>query len=165
MQQRHWPWVVLLVLGCGTTPGRKGGEDSAPPPKSEATLAVERAVMAADIELEKATAAKGVEGWVAGFAPQAVQHHHDGKVSVGPEQIRAAMTKVFSDANFRLTWRPVKAEAIGTDLGLTVGVWETLRREADNWKVTATGKYVTIWQKQPDGRWKIIEDVGTKSAI
>ena len=75
---------------------------------------------------------------------------------------KKAMEELFSkraDTAFVLTWEPVfeKISASG-DLGYTYGYYKS--------KVKATGSegrgmYLTIWQRQPDGKWKFVLDTGT----
>ncbi len=66
----------------------------------------------------------------------------------------------------RLTWYPVLADvAQSGDLGYTTGPWTMLQ----NGQPQATGEYVTVWRKQPDGQWKFavnmgIERIGTAPA-
>ena len=58
----------------------------------------------------------------------------------------------------RLTWKPGVADvAASGDLGYTVGTYE-LRSPAG---LVRTGKYMTVWRKQPDGSWKFVADGGT----
>jgi len=64
-----------------------------------------------------------------------------------------------SDTSFTLTWEPVYEKiAASGDLGYTYGYFIS--------RVKATGEegrgtYLTIWQKQPDGKWKFVMDTGT----
>jgi ketosteroid isomerase-like protein len=58
----------------------------------------------------------------------------------------------------RLTWKPAVADvARSGDLGYTVGTYE-LRSPGG---LVRTGKYMTVWKKQPDGSWKFVADGGT----
>ena len=57
----------------------------------------------------------------------------------------------------QLTWYPVLADvAQSGDLGYTTGPWTMLQ----NGQPQATGEYVTVWRKQPDGQWKFVVDMG-----
>jgi ketosteroid isomerase-like protein len=60
-----------------------------------------------------------------------------------------------------LEWAPVAAEvARSGELGYTWGFYEVRAHEPGGRLVTGYGKYTTIWQKQPDGAWKVILDIG-----
>ncbi|MCC3154510.1 nuclear transport factor 2 family protein [Hymenobacter sp. BT770] len=59
----------------------------------------------------------------------------------------------------RLTWYPVLADAAQSgDLGYTTGPWTALLND----KPQASGEYVTVWRKQPDGKWKFVVDMGVE---
>jgi ketosteroid isomerase-like protein len=67
-----------------------------------------------------------------------------------------------NDTSYTLTWKPFAAEASSSgDLGFTYGVYSLMLPDT-----TLSGTYVSIWKKQPDGKWKFILDsgnAGTKS--
>ena len=57
----------------------------------------------------------------------------------------------------RLTWYPVLADvAQSGDLGYTTGPWNLLQND----RPQAAGEYVTVWRKQPNGKWKFVVDMG-----
>ena len=61
-----------------------------------------------------------------------------------------------------LIWQPIFAFAAGAaDLGYTTGMWE-LKKENEPLSL-GFGHYVTVWAKQPNGKWKIALDVGTEN--
>ncbi|MGH7618733.1 MAG: YybH family protein [Gemmatimonadaceae bacterium] len=56
-----------------------------------------------------------------------------------------------------LTWRPVYALAAASgDLGFTVGEYIATGRSPSGAAVQRFGKYLTVWQRQPDGTWKFV---------
>src|SRR5438094_956528 len=61
-----------------------------------------------------------------------------------------------------LIWQPTFAFAAGAaDLGYTTGMWE-LKKENEPLSL-GFGHYVTVWAKEPKGKWKIALDVGTEN--
>ena len=59
-----------------------------------------------------------------------------------------------------LTWEPAYAEvALDGDLGYTTGPYE-LRDRAKPGEPARYGHYVSLWQKQPSGLWKVVLDAG-----
>jgi ketosteroid isomerase-like protein len=61
-----------------------------------------------------------------------------------------------------LIWQPIFAFAAGAaDLGYTTGMWELKKRNEP--LSLGFGHYVTVWAKQPKGKWKIALDVGTEN--
>ncbi len=61
--------------------------------------------------------------------------------------------------NSVLFWWPVFA-GISTDgkLGFSTGPWEFSASKSD--KPSAFGYYATVWEQQPDGKWKMAADIG-----
>jgi ketosteroid isomerase-like protein len=58
-----------------------------------------------------------------------------------------------------MSWQPTKAEASrGGDLAYTVGTYQFTLNNAKGKPVTDRGKYMTVWKKQPDGKWKAVAD-------
>jgi len=64
-------------------------------------------------------------------------------------------------AGTSLTWRPVYASAAASrDLGFTIGEYIATGRGPSGAAVQRFGKYLTVWQRQPDGSWKFLIDGG-----
>lgn len=56
-----------------------------------------------------------------------------------------------------LSWYPVLADAAQSgDLGYTTGPWTSFQND----KPQTSGEYVTVWRKQPDGKLKVVVDMG-----
>jgi len=118
-------------------------------------------LMQLDRDFDKATAEKGVDGWVAYFAPNGSMLGDTSKPTTGLAEIRAQMEPVFKDSTFTLRWHPTKAEMmIPGVIGYTVGRWERIRKDKENKWMKSTGTYSTTWKKQPDSSWKIVLDSG-----
>jgi len=62
---------------------------------------------------------------------------------------------------YQLTWTPTDATmGPSGDIGYTWGHFEGHSKDANGNPVTTTGRYITIWRKQPDGTWKVVLDAG-----
>jgi ketosteroid isomerase-like protein len=115
-----------------------------------------------DRDFDKATAERGVDGWVMYFAPNGSMLGDTSQPTTGLAAIRADMEPALSDTNFSLRWHPVKAEMlIPGVLGYTVGRWERIRKTKEGTVIKKTGTYTSVWKKQPDGSWKIVLDTGS----
>jgi ketosteroid isomerase-like protein len=119
-------------------------------------------LMQLDRDFDKATAAKGVDGWIAYFAPNGSMLSDTSQPTTGLAAIRRDMEPALSDKHFSLRWHPVKAEMMMPGvLGYTVGRWERIRKNPDGSILKkTTGTYTSVWKKQPDGSWKIVLDTG-----
>jgi ketosteroid isomerase-like protein len=64
------------------------------------------------------------------------------------------------DSSFVMTWRPTGWKlSKSNDLGYTYGEYEVRLKANDS---TFNGTYLSIWQKQTDGKWKFVLDTGNQ---
>ena len=117
--------------------------------------------METDRAFNRATAARGIDGWVefaaddAAFMPEGVDFVR------GKDAVRQAYAPMFARKGFSLTWEPIEAVVSASgDLGYTLGRWKSSAINPEGKTVTGQGKYVTIWKKQKDGSWKAVVDIG-----
>ena len=68
--------------------------------------------------------------------------------------------------DYQLTWTPTDA-AMGPsgDMGYTWGHFDGHSKDANGNAVTTSGRYITIWRKQPDGNWKVVLDAGSNEPV
>lgn len=143
---RSVPLICLFAIACG--PGEPAATES-----SDADQ-----IFAADEEFNRVTGQLGAAGWVDFFAPDGRMVANGAEIT-GKEAIREAMEPYLSAV--RLEWRPTRAAArAGSDLGYTVGRYRATPKENPD-SVIDTGTYVTIWERQADGSWKVALDVGS----
>ena len=65
-----------------------------------------------------------------------------------------------NDSLFVMTWEPKSASiAASGDLGYTYGVYSIRQLENDS---VFFGSYVTIWKRQPNGKWKFVLQSGNE---
>lgn len=113
-----------------------------------------------DREFARATAERGVEGWVEFFAPEGFMFTGPDRV-VGPAAIRRVMEPFLSDPTLDFTWSPESAWMDDDgELGYTIGRYER-RTTRDGEVNVATGWYLTVWRRQQDGRWLVEADIGS----
>ena len=66
-----------------------------------------------------------------------------------------------ADTAFVLTWEPQFARvAQSGDLGYTYGYWKLVPK--NNPEKFSRGTYATVWQRQPNGEWKFVLDLGNQ---
>lgn len=119
-------------------------------------------LMDADRGFAKATAERGVDGWVAHFADHGVMLPAGRPLVRGRQAIADLMRPAFDSEGFSLLWEPTEADvSLSGELGYTLGRYERTAVDSDGSEVSSTGKYVTIWKRQADGSWRVIVDIGT----
>jgi ketosteroid isomerase-like protein len=67
--------------------------------------------------------------------------------------------------DYQLTWTPTDAMmGPSGDMGYTWGHFEGRSKDANGNPVLTSGRYMTVWRKQPDGSWKVVLDAGANDA-
>ena len=142
-------FLPLLLISCGTS----GDAET-----------MRRDLMEADRAFAAETAVRGLEGWLAWFDQDAAVFPRDRAVIRGIDQIRAFYVETgFDPAG--LKWEPERAE-ISDDgtFGMTYGAWTMVDAADDGGSEIATGKYMTVWRKTPQGDWRVVADMGSTDA-
>lgn len=118
-------------------------------------------LFAADRAFAAAVADSGAPAWNARLAQDVAKPGSGGLLLLrGIEPVSAFDKSIFEDPSRMLIWEPTDAVSY-TDrrTGVTVGRSAWVRRNART-DTMSRGRYLTLWRKQPDGRWKIILDTG-----
>jgi uncharacterized protein (TIGR02246 family) len=107
----------------------------------------------------KAWAAKDVNAIAANYASNGSMIVPNAPIATGPEQIRGMMTEFFKDPAVKLEFEVTGTEVAG-DLGYQRGNYTLHVTDGKTKKpLTEKGTYLTIYKKQADGSWKIVEDI------
>jgi ketosteroid isomerase-like protein len=122
--------------------------------------AAKRAIRIADLELAKAVADRSLQSFLTLVDDEAVFFGRD--VSRGKDAVSKAWLPFFTDRNLFLKWHPNQVYVSSSaDLGYSIGEYQRIGKDSSGNPTTATGSYVSIWRKQPDGKWKIVLDIGS----
>jgi ketosteroid isomerase-like protein len=122
--------------------------------------AAKRAIRNADLELARAVADRSAESFRALVDEDAMFFGKD--LSRGREAVMRSWLPLFTDRSLFLKWRPLQIEVASSgDLGYSIGEYERIAKDHSGNPTTATGNYVSIWRKHPDGKWRIVLDIGS----
>ena len=146
--------VSLAVAGCAAPPP----PEPAPPPDTRA--ADEAAIRAAAKEWEAAGQAKDASKFASFYAEQATVMMEDAPdVSGSPAQIQEVMGGMMKDPNFALSFAPTQVTvARSGDLAYDTGTYTLTLTGPDKKPALESGHYVTVWQKNAEGVWKVVID-------
>ena len=88
----------------------------------------------------------------------------DTHIMEGKQAILDGMKPELGDPNFSLVFAPTKVEvARSGDLAFSKGWFKYTTTDPKTGKrVGQSGNYVEVYKKQPDGSWKIAEDIATE---
>jgi ketosteroid isomerase-like protein len=108
----------------------------------------------------KDVAERGGAGFADWFAEDGVVLGNGQAPLVG--RVAIARSTTWSPKNYQLTWTPIDA-VMGPsgDIGYTWSHFEGHSKDANGNPVTTSGRFITIWRKQPDGNWKVVLDAGS----
>lgn len=156
---------LLMLAGAANLPVQAqlpepGTQSAAPNPLVDSTANPGKMLL---FDLDKRFAAdvgaRGGAAFADWFAADAVS------LSNGKAPIFGAVAIVKSATwlpkEYQLTWTPTDAlMGPSGDMGYTWGHFEGHSKDSNGNPVTASGRYITVWRKQPDGSWKVVLDAG-----
>ncbi len=99
--------------------------------------------------------------WISLWADDGVQMPPDDPARVGKEQIRAGMKPLFDQLNLDIVIHSIEDARICGDLGFTRCIYTlkaTPKAGGETIDVMPEGKALTLYERQPDGSWKIVYD-------
>lgn len=137
-----------------------GTQTEAPNPLVDTTIKPGKVLL---FQLEAKFAAdvakRGGAGFADWFANDGVTLGNGVAPVIGKFAIGKSTTWLPKD--YQLTWTPTDAAMSPSgDMGYTWGHFEGHSKDAAGNPVTTSGRYITIWRKQPDGTWKVVLDAG-----
>jgi ketosteroid isomerase-like protein len=143
--------AALLLSGCG------GG--SAPAPQGPVIADAATAIAADEEQWNRDYAARDTERLIGHYAPGASMKAPNLPLLTGG-WVRSSFESAMTDPAFSMTFRHDRIEvARSGDLAYSRGHYRmTWTDQQSRQPTTGYGDYLTIWQKQPDGRWKVLED-------
>lgn len=159
--------LLMMPVGCGDVARPPAGDDRTALPEgtlvADAESLLQAELQQTDREFARRVRETRLEGWVEAFAEEGMVLPAIGPVARGPNEIRELYAPLFADPDFEITWSPVGAEVASSgDFGYTFGDWQTSLPAggAGGQAKNEGGKYVTIWRREEDGRWRVILDIG-----
>ena len=157
--------LLVVVTGAATLlhgqlpePGNLSA--SAPNPLSDPTVKPGKMLLF-DLEARfaKDVLERGGAAFADWFAEDAVALGNGAAPLVG--KVAIAKSANWSPKDYQLTWTPTDATmGPSGDVGYTWGHFEGHSKDANGNPVTTSGRYITIWRKQPNGSWKVVLDAG-----
>ena len=145
-------------------PGSSGTEQTAPNPAlnplTDSTVSPgEMLLFDLEAKMQKDVTERGGPGLAAWFAPDGVLLGNGAAPVIGKVAIEKFAS--WSPKDYQLTWTPTDAVmGPGGDMGYTWSHYEGHSKDANGNPVTTSGRFITIWRREPDGSWKVALDAG-----
>ena len=136
--------ITTFVLGLATAGVCLAGDSKA-----------EQALRDADDAWSKAAASKDLDKTVSYYSTDATVLPPNASAATTKEAIKKIWQDMFASPGVAISWKATKVEvAKSGDLGFVSGTYEFNMNDASGKPVTDKGKYVEVWKKQADGKWK-----------
>lgn len=159
----------VFLLGSASKPAHSqllepSAPAQAPNPLTDSTVNPGKMqLFSLEERFEKDVIARGGAGFASWFAPDGVALGNGKAPVVG--EVAIAQSATWSPKDYQLTWTPTDAMmSPDGDMGYTWGHYEGRSKDANGNPVLTSGRYITVWRKQPDGTWKVVLDAGADDA-
>jgi ketosteroid isomerase-like protein len=155
VKQHAWRWIgTAIVLGSIL---------SCAPQQPAATADTraddEAAIRKADMDWANTAQSKQVDAWMTYYTDDVAVLPPNESMAIGTEQARKSIGGLLALPGLNLKWTPSKTGvARSGDLGYSYGAYEMTFNDPKGNPVSDKGKYVEVWKKQPDGKWKCAVD-------
>lgn len=139
--------VALFSSACG----------SSTPPDTRA--ADEKAIRDLDAQWSKAAASNNLDAVLAYYTDEASLLPPNEPIADNRQAIRASWA-AFLVPGTSLSWEANRVDVSrSSDLAYTQGTYQATMKDAKGAMVPDHGKYVEVWKKQADGKWKVVADM------
>ena len=140
--------LALLSVGCS------------PQPAPDTRAADESAIREADIAWSNAAVAKQLDTILPYYTDDASIYPANAPMATGKDAIRKVWEQLVQLPGFSVHWQPTQVEAARSgDLGYSRGTYEMTMNDPKGNPVTDRGKYVVVWKKEADGKWRAVADI------
>lgn len=157
-------WLGSVVAHAQLTIPQSGDQSSTPNPLVDSTVKPGKVFLfKLEAQFAKDVAAEGGAGFASWFADDGVTLGNGKPPVVG--KVAIEKSAAWTPQQYHLTWTPTDAVMSSEgDMGYTWGHFEGRSKDAQGNPVLTSGRYMTIWRKQPDGSWKVVLDAGADDA-
>ena len=136
--------VLTLILGLVAAAICLAGDTKA-----------EQALRDADAAWSKAAESKDLDKTLSYYSADATVLPPNASAATTKEAIKTIWQDMLASPGLVISWKATKVEvAQSGDLGFVSGTYELTVNDASGKPVNERGKYVEVWEKKADGKWK-----------
>ncbi len=122
--------------------------------------AIEQALRDLDAQWSSAAGVKDLEKTISFYSADAIVMPPNASAATSSEAIRKVWQDLLASPGLVISWKTGKVEvAKSGDLACLSGAYELTINDASGKPVNDHGKYVQVWEKQSDGKWKCGTDI------
>jgi len=113
-----------------------------------------------DAQWSATAGTKDLDKTVSYYSDDAIVMPPNAPSATTKEAIRNVWQDLLASAGLVISWKTTKVEvATSGDLACLSGTYELTMNDASGKSVNDHGKYVEVWEKQSDGKWKCGNDI------
>jgi ketosteroid isomerase-like protein len=150
------------AAGCGAAAQmpEPGAQSDAPNPLIDTTVNPGKVLLfKLEADFAKDVSGRGGAAFADWFAGDGVALGNGAAPLIGKVAIVKGAN--WSAKDYQLTWTPTDAMmGPSGDMGYTWGHFEGHSKDANGNPITTSGRYITMWRREPDGKWKVVLDAG-----
>jgi ketosteroid isomerase-like protein len=129
-------------------------------PAADTKSGIEKALRDLDAQWSAAAGAKNVDKTVSFYSNDAIVMPPNASSATTKEAIRKVWQDLLASPGLVISWKTTKVEvAKSGDLACLIGTYELIMNDPSGKPVNDRGKYVEVWEKQADGKWKCGADI------
>jgi ketosteroid isomerase-like protein len=124
------------------------------------TKGIEQNLRDLDDQWSTAAGAKDLEKTVSFYSEDAIVMPPNAPAATTKEAIRKVWQDLLASPGLVMRWKTTKVEAANSgDLACISGTYDMTMNDPSGKPVNDHGKYVEVWEKQADGKWKCGTDI------
>jgi ketosteroid isomerase-like protein len=139
--------LILIASGCGQ-----------PTPK-DTRAADANVIRDLDAQWSKTAGTRNVDATVAYYADEASLLPPNAPLATDKQSIRAIWADLLAP-DTSLSWQSSNVDVSKSgDLAYSMGIYQATMKDPHGNPITEHGKFLEVWKKQADGKWKVVADV------
>ena len=124
------------------------------------TKNIEQTLRDLDAQWSSAAGAKDLEKTISFYSQDAIVLPTNAPAATTRDAIRNTWKELLASPGLAISWKTTKVEvAKSGDIAYTTGTYELAMNDASGTPINDRGKYVEVWKKQADGKWKVAVDI------
>ena len=113
-----------------------------------------------DAQWSKAAGAKDLEKCIGNYSDDAIVLPANAAAATGKEAIRSVWKELLASPGLAMSWTTTKVEVSKSgDMAYSSGNYELSMTDPTGKPINDRGKYLEVWKKQPEGKWKCSVDI------
>lgn len=158
---RNFAAMIFILCAAGAGCSAPAPQPTVQLPPHVDPVAIAKEIQSLDADWSHAANVGDVEKCISYYADDGVLLEPDSPIASGKEAFRKSWTALVTGPNYvSLTFGSTKVTvAEAGDMAYDVGTFQLTTKDKAGKSTTQLGKYVEVWQKQPDDSWKAAVDI------